>query len=387
MTRILQICPVIGPGTGVGAVAYHLEEEWRRAGHEVERFTLAEAGGGWLPEPGAGAAGKLAIIARVVWFSTVGTVLAKRRISTLQPDVTVCHNDALAGDVYVNHGIVLNAMKARGSAWLRMIRNPLHVFTYLRDRLRYESPAGPHRLVINLVQLDDEGLRSAFPRLRVPTAVVGNGVDTAKFRPPTTEERRRARDEMDLSDGDVVWLFVGHEYDRKGLPVALEALALADVHHHLVVVGGTADMVDGLTAEVTVRGLTERVHVIGQVSDPRPYFHTADVFVFPTLYESYGLVVLEALACGVPVVTTDTGCARDVLTPGVNGTITPARATEVAAAVRDLTAIPRDELARASRAAAEKHTWTAVAQQYLTAFEEHGLLPRAADDQRVDGVA
>ena len=67
MTTVVQITPEIGPGTGVGAVAFHLEQEWRRAGIDVRRFTLREAGGAWLPTARGGVRGRLSRVARVVW--------------------------------------------------------------------------------------------------------------------------------------------------------------------------------------------------------------------------------------------------------------------------------------------------------------------------------
>ena len=74
MTVIVQITPEIGAGTGVGGVAAQLEVAWRAQGVEVRRFTMREAGGSWIPEPAGGLTGKLALMTRVVWFSSVGTV-------------------------------------------------------------------------------------------------------------------------------------------------------------------------------------------------------------------------------------------------------------------------------------------------------------------------
>ena len=80
MTTVVQIAPEIGPGSGVAGVAHHLEEQLRARGIATSRFTLAEAYGSWLPEPGPGISGKASIAARVIWFSTVGTVLARRTL-------------------------------------------------------------------------------------------------------------------------------------------------------------------------------------------------------------------------------------------------------------------------------------------------------------------
>ncbi|NUO91068.1 MAG: hypothetical protein HOQ18_09650, partial [Dermatophilaceae bacterium] len=254
MTTVVQIAPEIGPGTGVGAVAFHLEQEWRRAGVDVRRFTLDEAGGAWLPAATGGVAGRLSLLARVVWFSTVGTRRARRYLRRHPDQLSVCHNDALAGDVYVNHGIAQAAMRARGHYRLRMLRNPVLLFTTARDRRRY-SGGGDHRLVVNLVSDEERLLRDVYPDLTLPTVVIGNGVDVERFRPPTPLERAQARERLGLADGDRLVLFIGNEFGRKGLPVLVEALGLLGPEVRLVVVGGTPDLVAAEARRAAARRL------------------------------------------------------------------------------------------------------------------------------------
>lgn len=364
MTTILQICPEISPGSGVGAVAHHLEQEWVARGIPVERFTMADACGDWLSTPGGGIAGKLSLLARVAWFSSVGTALVRRRLRGRRDVVSICHNDALAGDIYVNHGIVQAAMRARGRYWWRMLRNPLHLMTTLRDRARYAGAAG-HRVVVNLVTAEEPALRRAYPGLRVPTVVIGNGVDIDRYVVPTEGERAGARRALGLGPDEWVLLFVGHEYDRKGLHHAIDSLDHLPDSTHLVVVGGTADMVRHVAAPLAVRGLAGRVHFVGSDPDPRRYFHAADVFVFPSAYESYGLVVLEALASGVPVVATATGCVPDVVVDGDNGFVASADGREIAAKVVALATRPLSDRQASARRSAEAHSWCSVAGQYL----------------------
>jgi UDP-glucose:(heptosyl)LPS alpha-1,3-glucosyltransferase len=364
MTTIVQICPEIGPGSGVGAVAHHLEQEWAARGIRVERFTLEHARGSWLPAPRGGVAGKLTLLARVAWFSFVGTALARRRLRGRADVVSICHNDALAGDIYVNHGIVQAAMRARGGYWWRMLRNPLHLVTTVRDSARYAGAAG-HRVVVNLVASEELALREAYPRLRVPTVVIGNGVDVERFAVPTEDDRSRARGALGFTPDDLVLLFVGHEYDRKGLHHAIDALDHLPASTHLLVVGGTEGMVRHTAASLGARGLTTRVHLVGSDPDPRRYFHAADAFVFPTAYESYGLVVLEALACGVPVVATATGCVPDVVVDGDNGFVASADGQEIAEKVLALAARPLSDRQVSARRSAEAHSWSSVADQYL----------------------
>ena len=183
MTVIVQITPEIGPGTGVGAVAHHLEQEWQRQGITSSGSPCARPAA-LAAEPDGGVAGRLALMARVVWFSTVGTRRARAYLRRHPDELSICHNDALAGDVYVNHGIVQAAMRARGHYWLRMVRNPLHLFTTPATGAATPA-AGTHRLVVNLVTDEERLLREAYPQLRLPTVVIGNGVDVDRFRPPT----------------------------------------------------------------------------------------------------------------------------------------------------------------------------------------------------------
>jgi UDP-glucose:(heptosyl)LPS alpha-1,3-glucosyltransferase len=368
VTAVVQITPEIAPGTGVGAVAHHLEQEWRRAGVDVRRFTLAECGGGWLPRPGGGLRGRLALLARVLWFSTVGTARARRYLRAHPDLLSVCHNDALAGDVYVNHGIVQVAMAARGHGRLRLLRNPVHLFTTVRDRYRY-TRSRAHRVVVNLVTAEERLLRDTYPRLRPPTVVIGNGVDVDRFRPPTPTERSAPREALGLGPADRVVLFIGNEFGRKGLPALTEALAATSPRTHLVVVGGTPDLVAAAREQARRVGVDGRVHLVGPHPDPRPWLHAADVLASPSAYESYGLVVLEALACGVPVVATPTGCVPDLVVEGVNGAVVDAAPgrlpTALAAAVERVLGLDTEAVRGAARATAEEHSWELVARRYL----------------------
>ena len=373
--RIVQIAPAIGPGSGVAGVAYHLEREWQRRGIETARFTMSEAGGDWLPGERSGLPGKVIHAAHVIWFSTVGTARARRYLRSHPEALSICHNDALAGDVYVNHGILKAAMHARGHYVLRMVRNPLHVYTLLRDRWRYGSH-GPHRLVVNLTTADDELMHRNYPRLRAPTVVIGNGVDLDKFAPPTTSGRAVARQELGLSRRDIAVLFVGHEYGRKGLPVLLEALSGMPANYKLVVVGGTPQMVEATRSLAVSKGLGDRVTFAGQVADPRSHLHASDVLALPSAYEAYPLVVLEALACGVPVIATPTGSVPDLIQDGKQGFVVKAEANALRAALTRLSPLLGDALSRQCRRTAERHSWGAVADEYLNALQS--LLPAGA---------
>ena len=379
--RIVQIAPEIGPGSGVAGVAFELERAWLRDGIEVERFTMTEARGDWLPRGGPGPVGKLSHAVRVVWFSTVGSVLARRFLRRHPDLLSICHNDALAGDVYVNHGILQAAMRARGQYLRRMVRNPLHLFTTVRDRLRY-SPQGPHRLVVTLTEEDDRLLRQTYPRLATPTRVIGNGVSLDTYVPPGPAERDQARRELSLAADDTAVLFVGHEFDRKGLPVLFESLTALPDSFKLLVVGGSPDMIRDARARAQRVGLRDRVQFTGEVSDPLPCYHASDVFALPSAYETGPLVLLEALACGIPVVSTPTGLVPALVTDAVNGFVVPADAALVGGAIQRLAGMDRSALGRAARESVLTRSWGHIAAEYLAACSDAHREGRRKDHER-----
>ena len=142
---------------------------------------------------------------------------------------------------------------------------------------------------------------------------------------------------------------------------------------HLVVVGGDLEMIRAELTRGPVSALASRAHFIGAQPDPRPWLHAADVLAMPSAYESYGLVVLEALACGVPVVATATGCVPDVVVDGVNGTIVVGTPGDIAAGLqRALACLPPPRGGRHAPRPFE-HSWDEVARRYLAVMTMPGV--------------
>ncbi len=351
---ILQISPEFSPGTGVGGVAYALEKEWLSKGHDVRRFGVEEAGCAWLDGSAGGLRGRVQHAARVVWFSSVGTFRARRAVRRLPLEaVSICHNDALAGDVYVNHGVLTSAMKARGGYAWRMVRNPLHLFTASRDVYRYRSAT--HQAVVSLSEADRLTLLRDYRLDPSRAVVIPNGVPVEHFTPATDEQRTSTRQALGIPRDGRVAAFIGHEFDRKGLPVLLAAVAdLPD--HHVIVVGGTPAQIEAQRTVLT-SGVSARVHWLGRVPDPREALAAADVLVLPSAYEANPLVVLEALACGLQVVVTPVGSipemlANDSVSRVVERTVEGVRSGLSALARLDLRRPEVQDLARARALAA-----------------------------------
>lgn len=371
MTRIVQIVPFIGPGSGVAGVAWNLEQELRAIGATVERFTFDDARRGparrW-PRSQFGA--RLARGWRVVWFSTAGTARARRFLAERPDAITICHNNVMAGDVYVNHGIVLASMRARGQSAWRMARNPFHVFTHVRDRIRYRG--GTHRVVVALSRAEADDLVRTYGRVRARLEVIPNGVDLDRFRPPSPTERAAARTRLGLGEEERVALFIGHEFDRKGLSFAIRGLRHAE-GVLLLIVGGSDDIIAAANEEAKSVGVGERVLFLGPRYNLRQYLAASDLFVLPSAYEANALVVLEALASGLPVVTTRVGFAPEVVVDGVNGFLVERDPREVGERMQQLAELSDEELAeyrRHARSSVEPYSWRAVARRYLDLARE-----------------
>ncbi len=160
------------------------------------------------------------------------------------------------------------------------------------------------------------------------TEVVGNGIDTERFQPVA---RTAARARFGLPDSAKVLISVGGLVERKGMHRVIEVLPALLTHHpdlHYLIVGGASPEGDNrteLTAQVARLGLADRVHFLGALpSDELKWpLSAADVFVLATRNEGWANVFLEAMACGLPVISTDVGGNAEVVCREELGSIVP----------------------------------------------------------------
>ena len=202
-------------------------------------------------------------------------------------------------------------------------------------------------------------------------SVVPNGVDVDRFCPENRERYRdHTRESLGLSDTNVAVLFVGNSWGRKGLRTAIQAISGSDQKDVRLVVVGDGDpagFLDGLPAE-----LTERIIFVGPKSnDVERYYAASDIFILPTLYEPFGLVILEALASGLPSIFSACAGASEWLEDGVDAIFLrdPADGEEAQAALRSIIGSPEiaRSLSKNGREAAERLQWISVGQQLIEA--------------------
>jgi glycosyltransferase involved in cell wall biosynthesis len=162
-------------------------------------------------------------------------------------------------------------------------------------------------------------------------------IDIAGFDRPPEFDRRAERVRLGYEDGDVVFCFVGlGDFARKGLAVAIDALALLGEQRRgrILVVGGTAGEIAVYRKLADAGGVGERVRFVGFQSDIRPYLWLSDVFLFPTIYETFSKASYEAAAAGLPVIATRVHGIEDLIEDGVNGWFAERTDSSVAAAMR-----------------------------------------------------
>lgn len=197
--------------------------------------------------------------------------------------------------------------------------------------------------------------------------IIPPAVDHAFFSPGP---RAGARAALGLDDRPLV-LFVGRIQPLKGLDVAVDMLRSLDTEVDLMVIGGAsgadgAEYLDRVEKDIARHGLGNRIHFV----DPQPhhalgtYYRAADVCIVPSRSESFGLVALEAAACGTPVVAAAVGGLRSILEHGRTGFLVEGRDPAVFASyVNELLSVPglAAEIGQAASEQAAAYTWSTAA--------------------------
>lgn len=159
---------------------------------------------------------------------------------------------------------------------------------------------------------------------------VSNGVDTDRFRPVTEAEKRALRTRLGVPDKEILITYTGRLVTYKGLPVLVRvAERLRERHPEVgfVLIGsGGLDMHNceaTLKEYVADHRLGASVHFAGEVSNVHEFLQASDIFVLPTEDDAFPLALVEAMACGLPVVTTPVGGIPEIVTGGENGLLVP----------------------------------------------------------------
>ena len=285
---------------------------------------------------------------------------AARRLATLPVDAVISHERGFRQDIAVVHTFPYRRGLARYPGIRKIDQLYLSprswVHLYLEARQMHSGQLVPVSETIR----DD--LAHYYHQTRNVT-VVNPGVDLDYFSPGAIEGfRNSTRQAIGVSPEETVVLFVGNEFRRKGLDDLIPAL---DGAQHLVVVG-KGERWPHYRRLVRRQGLGDQVHFVGLVDDVRPWYAAADVLVLPSLAEAFGMCVLEAMACGLPVVVRSYAGAAALIKKDTNGFVFH-QANELKPLLARLTDKHlRKRLGAEARQTAQAYTWDKAAKRLET---------------------
>ncbi|NBD17577.1 MAG: glycosyltransferase [Cyanobacteria bacterium] len=370
----MKLCLVthrVIPGDGQGRVNYEIVGEAIRRGHEVTLLASAIAPDlvqhnqiNWIPIFVQGWPTELLRNLIFSWKSTLWLRQHHAEFDVIKVNGAITH---FPGDVNAVHFIHSAWARSRVHT-IRVHRNLYSLYQWIYTALNaaWEKHAFRRAKVIVAVskKIKEELVAIGVPPQKIK--VIFNGVDIEEFHPKKVE-----RINFGLPEKVPLAFFAGDiRTPRKNLDTVLHALVQVQ-ELHLAVAGSTKDSpYPQLAGELDI---DERVHFLGYRQDIPQLMQAVDFFVFPSRYEAFTLVLLEAMASELPVITAMTSGGAEVVTPD-SGIIlsNPDDVKALVEALQTLTnnAPLRNQMGQAARKVAQKHTWAVMARSYLNLFEQ-----------------
>ena len=367
--RVAVVVPKYGTVGGGERFAYELTERLARAG----RYEIHVFANRWVHGPGPVVFHKIPRLPFPRFpRQAVFAWLAGREVERGRFDLVHAHDRIFRADVFTMHSIP-------HETWVRDIRKRRptlfdRVTAWVEKQLMEEGGCTWHLPVSSIAgEAYRERYRIDPSRMRV----LHPGVDLARFSSPDRDAcRREIRERYGIGPSEVVILFVGMNFEVKGLGAILQAVARAkalrpDAALRLLVVGRGDEKKYGALARA--HGIADAVTFAGAHPEGvERYYRAADLFAMLSKYDTFGMVVLEAMAAGLPVVISPNVGAKDVVEEGINGFVTPSPGEDEAAA-RAIVALAapgyRDRLGAEARRTALHHTWDRVAQEVMQVYD------------------
>ena len=297
----------------------------------------------------------------------------RRRMAAERFDIVHGHGNTADQDVVTVH-ICRKANRLARGLPLRL-RDP-HLFI---ERRQFEN-----RRLRRIIVFSERLKRDLYHLYGIPperVAVIPNGVDADRFHPRLRPlHRNRIRREIGLSDRDLAVLFVASgNFENRGLPNLLSAVARrTNDRVKLIVAGG--DRAGPHRAQSRRLGIEDRVIFLPFAERIEELHAGADALIFPSYYDTFGSVALEAMASGLPVVVTASCGVSELITDGHNGLVLK-HSEDLDGTAAALAALEdaglRERIGREARATAERYSWDSVAERTLQVYTEAASAGRA----------
>ncbi len=332
----------------------------RAAGHEITILAdeVRSATGDWRVRRVGGARfGRALSLLRFAY----GAVPAARRENA---DLILSFGRVIGADLMRSGGgahasYLRAARKWRGrSGALAMRLSPYHQVQMFIERRGFRASNLQRALAVSELVRND--LIDSFKLAPEKTLTIYNGVDLERFRPvrDLVSERDEIRRRYGIPASARLVIFIGHGFARKGLGFLIEAWPMVGGGAFLLVVGSDRDR-NSYTRRADELNVHERVIFAGPQPNVEELLRAADAFAMPSLFEPFGNVVMEAMASGLPVLTSAFCGVAELMPPSMRGFIVedPSDPGEIALRLGALLDAPLS-LAAEARATAEKFTWS-----------------------------
>jgi len=294
---------------------------------------------------------------RLLSFATRAT----KAIENGNYDIAFGVGNTLEADILQPHGGVhwawfWRSLKAYENPALRMIKLLGRIFS-LKQWVSGWVEDAPYRAkrLRAIIAISDMVKQDMMRWYRIPEErihVVYNGVDVERFHPRNRRYREEIRRRHGIGD-DLVILFVSNNFRMKGLNFLIKALAKVKKGDHppfkLLILG--RDRQDSHVRLAREEEIFKEVIFAGSTGEPEKYYGASDLLVHPTFYDACSLTVLEALASGLPVITTHSNGASGIITQGQEGFVISDPREDQALAEKILLFLNRENLEKASIAA------------------------------------
>ena len=332
---------------GAESYAVSLASTLAENGWETHLF-----GKNWDGEPRAAVFHRIKIPKLLpAWAKMILFALKHKKMAKSQAfDVILGFGNTIYMNVYQSHGGVHRFSTARKlytekNIFFRSIKRLLVVFS-LKDKVRNWIESAPFRLdpkpkIIAISLMIKKDFTSFYHINEKEIKVIYNGIDTTKYNRGLKERLRGSiRQHLRITDNDIAFLFISYDLKKKGIVPLIEAAAklkkLNFTNFKVVVVGERPYPL--LLKRVKRLSLEDTVIFTGPTKTPEDYYANCDVLVLPTFYDACSLVVIEAMACGLPAVTTIYNGAAGIITNEKDGYIIshPPRSTELVEAMKAL---------------------------------------------------
>lgn len=287
-------------------------------------------------------------------------------------DLVHSHHWILNADIFSAHGVphagwVRNVRKRSPSLYDRAV-------IYIENRIMRE---GARTCFLPVSSLAMEAFRQEYAELPGKWEIVHPGVNVARFSTPDRAAcRAEIRGKYGIGAADTLLLFVGMNFEVKGLGTIIAALAKArnarpEANIRLLVVGRGDEGKYGKLARA--QGIANAVTFAGtQVNRLERYYRAADIFIMLSAFDTFGMVVLEAMAAGLPVIVSPNVGAKDLVREGINGFILPSPQDVDVGADRIAQLSDneqRESMGAAAAQTASMHDWEKLAEKMAKIYD------------------